>query len=125
MRLPDFLGIGAQKGGTTYLHGLLKCHPQLFLATPKEQQFFSLHWQRGVAWYSNQFESAALHQCCGEITPYYLFHPESPERIYGLHPTVKLISNEIAVSEMSIFEIDPEFPKLISVLLINSNSPSI
>ena len=91
MRLPDFLGIGAQKGGTTYLHGLLKCHPQLFLATPKEQQFFSLHWQRGVAWYSNQFESAGLHQCCGEITPYYLFHPEAPKRIHALHPTVKLI----------------------------------
>ena len=91
MRLPDFLGIGAQKGGTTYLHGLLKCHPHIFLATPKEQQFFSLHWQRGVAWYSNQFELAELHQCCGEITPYYLFHPEAPKRIHALHPTVKLI----------------------------------
>ncbi len=91
MRLPDFLGIGAQKGGTTYLHGMLNCHPDVFLATPKEQHFFSLHWQRGVAWYSNQFESAGLHQRCGEITPYYLFHPESPKRIYGLHPTVKLI----------------------------------
>ena len=30
MRLPDFLGIGTQKGGTTYLHGLLQQHPQVF-----------------------------------------------------------------------------------------------
>ena len=43
VRLPDFLGIGTQKGGTTYLHGLLQQHPQVFLAHPKELHFFSLH----------------------------------------------------------------------------------
>ena len=91
MRLPEFLGVGTQKGGTTYLYELLKRHPQVFLAEPKEQHFFSLHWQRGVDWYRKQFASAAESQICGEITPYYLFHPEAPERIQSLLPNVKLI----------------------------------
>ena len=91
MTLPDFLGIGTQKGGTTYLYELLKRHPQVFLAEPKEQHFFSLHWQRGADWYRRQFASAAESQICGEITPYYLFHPEVPARIQSLLPNVKLI----------------------------------
>ena len=91
MRLPEFLGVGTQKGGTTYLYELLKRHPQIFLAEPKEQHFFSLHWQRGADWYGNQFASAAESQICGEITPYYLFHPEAPARIQSLLPNVKLI----------------------------------
>ena len=91
MRLPDFLGIGTQKGGTTYLHALLQHHPQIFLATPKEQHFFSLHWQRGGQWYADQFAQAESHQCCGEVTPYYLFHPEVPQRIKSQLPAAKLI----------------------------------
>ena len=91
MTFPDFLGIGTQKGGTTYLYELLKRHPQVFLAEPKEQHFFSLHWQRGADWYGNQFASAKPDHLCGEITPYYLFHPEAPARIHSLLPNVKLI----------------------------------
>ena len=91
MRLPDFLGLGTQKGGTTYLHGLLGQHPQGQLANPKELQFFSLHWARGVAWYGSHFDAVAPGQCCGEVTPYYLFHPLAPQRIQGLMPQVKLI----------------------------------
>ena len=91
VRLPDFLGLGTQKGGTTYLHGLLGQHPQVQLANPKELQFFSLHWSRGVAWYGSHFDAVAPGQCCGEVTPYYLFHPLVPQRIQGLMPQVKLI----------------------------------
>ncbi len=91
MRLPDFLGIGTQKGGTTYLYELLKHHPQVFLAYPKEQHFFSLHWHRGFDWYCNQFDKAVTGQICGEITPYYMFHPEAPSRIASLLPKVKLV----------------------------------
>lgn len=91
MRLPDFLGIGTQKGGTTYLHGLLQQHPQVFLAHPKELHFFSLHHQLGLEWYANHFAEAKARQCCGEITPYYLFHPLAAELIHAAIPDVKLI----------------------------------
>ena len=91
MRCPDFLGVGTQKGGTTYLHNLLKCHPQIFLAHPKEIHFFSLHWQKGKDWYLSHFNDATDNQVCGEFTPYYLYHPEAPQRICSLLPDVKNI----------------------------------
>jgi hypothetical protein len=91
VRLPNFLGLGTQKGGTTYLHGLLGQHPQVQMASPKEVQFFSLHWHRGLAWYCRHFNDVAPEQCCGEVTPYYLFHPLAAERIQTVLPTTKLI----------------------------------
>lgn len=33
---PDFLGIGAQKSGTTWLHDKLWLHPQVWLPPIKE-----------------------------------------------------------------------------------------
>ena len=91
MRLPGFLGIGTQKGGTTYLHGLLQQHPQVFLAHQKELHYFSLHQGQGLEWYANHFSKAKADQRCGEITPYYLFHPLAAERIHTAIPEVKLI----------------------------------
>jgi hypothetical protein len=90
-QFPSFLGIGTQKGGTTTLHRLLLQHPQVYLPAAKELQFFSLHYALGEAWYADQFAAAAPGQRCGEITPYYLFHPEAPRRIAGLLPAVKLV----------------------------------
>ena len=43
-RLPDFLGVGVQKGGTTTLQAMLQEHPGVFLPPAKELQFFSLHY---------------------------------------------------------------------------------
>jgi hypothetical protein len=39
-RLPDFLGIGAQKSGTTWLHHNLSQHPGVWLPPVKELHFF-------------------------------------------------------------------------------------
>ena len=90
-RLPDFLGLGVQKGGTTTLYRLLERHPSVFLPPVKEVHYFSLHFGEGEAWYRNQFASAASGQRCGEVTPYYLFHPEVPQRVHALLPKARLI----------------------------------
>ncbi|MBC1262451.1 sulfotransferase domain-containing protein [Synechococcus sp. BSF8S] len=90
-RLPDFLVPGAQKGGTTTLQALLSAHQQVFLPAGKEVHYFSLHYERGAHWYGEQFADAVPSQCCGEITPYYLFHPEAPRRIQELLPGVRLV----------------------------------
>jgi hypothetical protein len=90
-RLPDFLGIGVQKGGTTTLQRLLEQHPGACLPAAKELHYFSLHYAEGEAWYRSQFAGARPHQRCGEITPYYLFHPEAPARIQMLLPQARLI----------------------------------
>jgi len=91
MRLPDFLCLGTQKGGTTSLHKLLQQHPQVYLPTCKEVHYFSLHDQQGADWYAAHFQAADASQRCGDITPYYLFHPRAPQRIQELLPQAKLI----------------------------------
>jgi hypothetical protein len=90
-RLPEFLGVGVQKGGTTTLQRLLEQHPGAFLPAAKELHYFSLHFDRGEAWYREQFAAASPGQRCGEITPYYLFHPLAPARIQALLPQARLI----------------------------------
>jgi len=90
-RLPDFLCLGAQKAGTTTLHELLSQHPNVYLPPIKEVHYFDLHFDHDSDWYAAHFRVARRHQTCGEISPYYLFHPEAPRRIRSLLPDVKLI----------------------------------
>ncbi len=90
-RLPEFLGVGVQKGGTTTLQSLLEQHPGTFLPAAKELHYFSLHYALGEDWYREQFAQADAQQRCGEITPYYLFHPLAPARIQALLPQARLI----------------------------------
>lgn len=40
-RFPDFLIVGPQRTGTTWLHAHLRDHPRIFLSEPKELFFFS------------------------------------------------------------------------------------
>jgi len=89
--MPDFLGLGTQKGGTSTLHALLKTHPAVFLPARKEVHYFSLHAHQPSHWYANHYVEAEQDQRCGDITPYYLFHPEAPARIHALLPGVKMI----------------------------------
>lgn len=74
-RLPEFLGIGAQKAGTTWLHANLARHPQLFLPEVKELHWLDWNWHRGVSDYARWFETAG-DRVAGEITPAYAIAPE-------------------------------------------------
>jgi hypothetical protein len=54
-RYPDFLCIGAQKAGTTWLDSNLRRHPKLWLPPMKELQFFShLHIPAARRWTGRQ-----------------------------------------------------------------------
>ena len=91
-RLPHFLVLGTQKGGTTSLQKLLEQHPGVYLPPCKEVQYFSLHADRPSSWYANHFKDARWRQKRGDITPFYLFHPDAPKRIHALLPRIKLIA---------------------------------
>ncbi|CAN0605590.1 unnamed protein product, partial [Ectocarpus sp. 12 AP-2014] len=54
-RTPDFLCIGAQRAGTTWLHNRLLEHPDLYLPPEKELQFFNAFFDRGLDWYWAKF----------------------------------------------------------------------
>jgi hypothetical protein len=95
-RRPDFLVIGAMKAATTSLYHYLSAHPDIYMATVKELDFFvaSANWNRGVGWYEKQFEAAGDAAVAGEASTAYTKHPivtGVPERIATVVPDCRMI----------------------------------
>lgn len=91
---PTFLGIGAPKAGTTWLHNQLAYHPDIEVPSGmKEIQYLNKYWDRGLEWYGGWFswEGKSTAVRMGEITPHYLYHPDAPERAYSLGSVSRLI----------------------------------
>jgi len=74
MALPNFLIIGAQKAGTTWLADKLRQHPDIFIPR-RELHFFNLkkNFEKGIEWYEHQFKGAKSGQKIGEKAPNYLW----------------------------------------------------
>jgi hypothetical protein len=93
---PNFLVIGAQRSGTTWLDAALRAHPQIYLPERrKEIHYFDEHYARGGDWYREFFGAAARRpglKAIGEITPRYLFDPLVPRRIAKDYPSMRLIA---------------------------------
>lgn len=95
-RLPDFIIIGASKSGTTTLWQYLHRHPDIFLAEPKEPEFFSKddRYALGLDSYKALFASAGENQRCGEASTTYTRWPhfgDVPARMAEAIPDAKLI----------------------------------
>jgi Sulfotransferase domain len=95
--LPDFVIIGAQKGGTTSLYHLLTQHPLVEPCAKKELHFFDIVFgQESVEWYKRCFPTPSWQDgqrtITGEATPYYLFHPRVPERVAQVIPQARFIA---------------------------------
>jgi len=101
--LPDFIIIGAQKGGTTSLYKHLTEHPKIIRTLRKEIHFFDNNFSKGLSWYQSHFKQNPLFfiilrkkkfkdSITGEASPYYIFHPHAPSRISKIIPNVKLIA---------------------------------
>ena len=89
--LPTFIGIGAPKAGTTWLFQCLQEHPDIFIATCKETNFFDYATIEGrIAEYEAHFTDSAGAVAVGEISTRYLGSTRAPERIRCLLPDVRL-----------------------------------
>jgi hypothetical protein len=110
---PDFLVIGAKRGGTTSLYYDILTIPSVLTLFPsarwlpkanetKGTHFFDSNYFRGEAWYRSHLPSqwarrrgavaTAGRVVVGEASPYYLFHPLAAERAAVTVPDVKLIA---------------------------------
>ncbi|CAA9263135.1 MAG: putative deacetylase sulfotransferase, partial [uncultured Chloroflexia bacterium] len=94
--LPDFLIVGAQKCGTTFLYHLLNQHLNVAPASTKEVHYFDVHFAKGEDWYRSHFSPPSWRKgrrsITGEASPYYLFHPHAARRAANTVPKAKLIS---------------------------------
>jgi hypothetical protein len=88
----DFLGIGAQKAGTTWLYEALAQHPQVRFPAGKEVHFWDAQRDKGLAWYQALFAGTAPGTRAGEITPAYAILPPTVLReIRALNPALRAI----------------------------------
>ena len=95
-RLPRFIVIGTQKGGTTSLWRYLRAHPDVFMPELKEPNFFieEGNWSRGIEWYRSLFDGATPQQLLGEASPGYTMFPlfaGAAARIAQYVPDARLI----------------------------------
>ncbi len=89
--LPDFLGIGAQKAGTTWLWENLRRHPEIFVPDKKELHYFDNKFDQSLRYYTRRFEEARG-RIKGEITPAYGILPrERIGFIRAIMPRLRLI----------------------------------
>lgn len=103
---PDFVIIGAKRGGSTSLYNYVLEHPNIVPLFPGRQHikgahYYDTRYARGLTWYRSHFpiEVGERHLArpklspaiCGEASPYYLFHPLAAERLAHDYPDVRII----------------------------------
>ena len=110
---PDFLLIGAKRGGSTSFYYDLITHPQVALLFPRPDRlpkatatkgihYFDSNYFRGSRWYRSHLPSRRVRRAqeqraggqvlVGEGSPYYLTHPFAPDRVLADLPDVKLLA---------------------------------
>jgi hypothetical protein len=88
----NFLCIGAQKAGTTWLYEMLSLHTAISFPAGKEVHFWDAQQDKGIAWYNALFSNEKSGQCQGEITPAYAFlNVEEIKKIHAYYPRLRLI----------------------------------
>jgi hypothetical protein len=91
--MPNFIGIGSGKCGTTWIYQMLKDHPDIYSGHPKEINFFNSdypYYDFGIEWYENHFKGATG-LCTGEFSVSYLYDLQAMERIIANYPKAKIL----------------------------------
>jgi hypothetical protein len=102
---PQVFLLGAQKAGTTQLASYLAQHPEICLASPKEPDYFTQHWEKGLGWYESVFADnskclidASTSYSCAPLPKHFTQDLEAKsaysgiaERIYNTSPQAKFI----------------------------------
>ena len=88
--LPNFLGLGAARSGSTWIARVLMHHPDVFVPTKKELHFFDRYFENGIDYYKQEFVGHAEEIAVGEVTPQYFHNPAIAPLINEYLPDVKM-----------------------------------
>jgi hypothetical protein len=94
----DFVGVGANKCGTTWIYKCLEEHPEICMGRPKEIHYFSskdntgrnVH-SKGIDFYFSHFSHCESDRLIGEVGPKYFTDPHAAENIQQHFPDVKIL----------------------------------
>ncbi len=87
-----FIGIGAQKCATSWLHDALATHPQVATSDPKELNYFNANYERGAVWYEGKFRTSPSTVIAGEFSPNYFISRDAAERAQKYNPDMRLVA---------------------------------
>lgn len=94
----NFIVAGVQKGGTRALRYFLQHHPEIGLSKPEipETHFFDRRIKRAQPGHYQSYHAlydpeALARPAVGDITPIYIFDPETHPRIHSYNPDMKII----------------------------------
>jgi hypothetical protein len=97
-RVPEFFIVGQPKCGTTALYHTLKRHPQIYMPSAKEPNFFSGEWLTSTGApqtlddYLALFDSAAPEQRLGEASVFYLMSDGAAHAIAQAQPSARILA---------------------------------
>lgn len=92
--LPNFLYIGPDKSGSTWMYRMLQQHPECHVPRVKDIYFFDRHYGRGLDWYASFFQHAPEDaRAIGELSHDYLFSADAAARILRDLPGVRLFTS--------------------------------
>jgi len=90
--LPNFLYVGPDKSGSTWMYEMLRQHPECHVPRVKDIYFFDRYYHRGLDWYASFFRDAPPGaRAIGELSHDYLFSDEAADRIRHDLPGVRLL----------------------------------
>jgi len=87
----DFIGIGAQKCASTWVHRVLSDHPEVAVLPGKEIDFFSYYYNFGYEWYERHLGDAGSGKMVGEVSPSYFADSDTPSRVFLYNPKMRIV----------------------------------
>ena len=105
---PSIFIIGTMKGGTTALYDHLCEHPLITGGAAKEIHYFTLHKDKGVGWYNQQFANVPQNHLTIDASPTYFDMAESKAiptdiKAYVADPKIFLIIRDPIARAVSHF----------------------
>lgn len=87
----NFIGIGAQKCASTWVHRVLSDHPEVAVLPGKEIDFFSYYYNFGYEWYERHLGDAGSGKMVGEVSPSYFADSDTPSRVFLYNPKMRIV----------------------------------
>lgn len=90
---PNFIFLGPDKSGSSWLFAVLREHPQCFVPECKDIYYFDRYYDKGARWYSAFFDGCEGDELAvGELSHDYLFSADAAGRIRDDFPNATLLT---------------------------------
>ena len=82
---------GVMKSGSTSVYHYLKQHPEIYMSSEKEPDFFNYNYEKGEGWYLSHFKNVKNEKAIGEASVRMFNMYEALKMLKKFNPEIKLI----------------------------------